>query len=143
MAAVDVVAAACRAVVVAHRLILVDSPTAGVFLKEVFLPPWGTFPFMSLEGNVCFLVVYHYESNTILAVMIANFADNTTLATYQQQLKLLKSKAHEIKVNVIDNQASRVIKKYLTTQQCENLLVEPNNYRVNAAEHANQTGHTS
>ncbi len=38
----------------------------------------------------------------------------------------------------MDNQASRVIKKYLTKQQCNNLLVEPNNHRVNAAEHAIQ-----
>jgi hypothetical protein len=41
MAAVDEVAATCRAVVVAPRLTLVDSPTEGVFLKEVFLPPWA------------------------------------------------------------------------------------------------------
>ncbi len=39
----------------------------------------------------------------------------------------------------MDNQASKVIKKYLTTQQCDNLLVKPNNHRVNTAEHAIQT----
>jgi hypothetical protein len=39
----------------------------------------------------------------------------------------------------MDNQASKVIKKYLTTQQCNNLLVKPNNHRVNAAERAIQT----
>jgi hypothetical protein len=39
----------------------------------------------------------------------------------------------------MDNQASRVIQKYLTKQQCDNLLVEPNNHRVNAAERAIQT----
>ncbi len=39
----------------------------------------------------------------------------------------------------MDNQASRVIKKYLTKQQCNNLLVEPNNHRVNVVEHAIQT----
>jgi hypothetical protein len=27
-----------------------------------------TFPFMSLEGNVCFLIIHHYEANVILAV---------------------------------------------------------------------------
>jgi hypothetical protein len=36
----------------------------------------GTFPFMSLEGNVCFLVVYHYESNAILALPISGFGDD-------------------------------------------------------------------
>jgi hypothetical protein len=28
----------------------------------------GAFPFQSLEGNVCFLVVYHYETIGILAL---------------------------------------------------------------------------
>ncbi len=99
----------------------------------------GTFPFMSLKGIICFLVLYHYESNAILALPIANFTDETILAAYQTQFKLLKSKGCNIRLNVMDNQASRVIKKYLTKKQCNNLLVEPNNHRVNAAKHAIQT----
>ncbi len=39
----------------------------------------------------------------------------------------------------MDNQASQVIKEYLTLQHCKNLRVEPNNHRVNAAERAIQT----
>jgi hypothetical protein len=39
----------------------------------------------------------------------------------------------------MDNQASRVIKKYLTKQQWDNLLVEPNNHQVNVAECVIQT----
>jgi hypothetical protein len=27
----------------------------------------GSFPFMLLDGSVCFFVLYHYESNSILA----------------------------------------------------------------------------
>jgi hypothetical protein len=92
---------------------------------------------MSLEGNVCFLIVYHYESTAILALPIAKFADNTILAAYQQQFELLKLKGHKIKVNVMDNQASKVIKS--TSPRCNNLLIEPNNHRVNAAERAIQT----
>ena len=94
---------------------------------------------MSLEGNVCFLIVYHYKSNAFLVLPIANFADETILPTFQQQFELLESRGHKIKLNVMDNQASRVIKKYLTKQQCNNLLVEPNNHRVNVSEHAIQT----
>jgi hypothetical protein len=30
----------------------------------------GTFPFLLLEGNLCFCIVYHYESNSILALPI-------------------------------------------------------------------------
>jgi hypothetical protein len=39
----------------------------------------------------------------------------------------------------MDNQASKVIKKFLTPKQCDLMLVEPNNHRVNAAERTIQT----
>ncbi len=74
----------------------------------------GSFPFMSLEGNVCFLVVYHYKTNAILALLISGFSDDIILAAYKQQHELLESKGFNIKLNVMDNQASVMIKQYLT-----------------------------
>jgi hypothetical protein len=56
----------------------------------------GTFSFMSLEGNVCFLVVYHYETNAIMVVPTANFTDDAILKAFHQQFKLLESKGHKI-----------------------------------------------
>jgi hypothetical protein len=35
------------------------------------------FPFMSYDGSVCYLVVYHYESNAILALPISGLDDKT------------------------------------------------------------------
>jgi hypothetical protein len=52
----------------------------------------GTLPFMSLEGNVYFLVIYHYKPNAILVLPITNFANETILAEYQMQLELLELK---------------------------------------------------
>ncbi len=97
------------------------------------------FPFMSLAGNVCFLIVYHYETNTILALPIANLEGNTIFEGYQKQFELLKSKDHKIKVNVMDYQASCQIKQFLTKNKCNILLIKPHNQRVNAAKHAVQT----
>ncbi len=77
----------------------------------------GTFPFTSLERNVCFLMVYHYESNAILALPMANFTDETILTVYKQQFELLELWGHKFWLNVMDNQASKVIKKYLTINQ--------------------------
>jgi hypothetical protein len=42
----------------------------------------GSFPIMSLKGSVCFLVVYLYKTNAIMAPPIANFTDNSILAAY-------------------------------------------------------------
>jgi hypothetical protein len=90
------------------------------------------FPFMSLEGNVCFLIVYHYKINAILALPIKGFCDAIIFKAYKQQFNLLQSKGYKIKLNVMDNQAAQIIKIILTAQECDLLLVEPLNHQVNS-----------
>jgi hypothetical protein len=99
----------------------------------------GAFPYMSLEGNVCYLILYHYESNAILGLPISGFDDNTVFAAYKTQFEFLESKGYKIKLNVMDNQCTKQIKNFLTDKDCELMLIEPHNHRVNAAERAIQT----
>jgi hypothetical protein len=94
---------------------------------------------MSLEGNICYLIVYNYESNVILGLPISGFDDSTIFTAYKTQFEFLESKGFKIKLNVMDNQCTKQIKKFLTDKDCELMLVEPHNHRVNAAEHAIQT----
>ncbi len=68
-----------------------------------------TFPFILLEGNVCFLIVHYYEFNAILALPILEFSNEVIFAAYKQQYELLESIGFVIKLNVMDNQASNVI----------------------------------
>ena len=56
-----------------------------------------------------------------------------------ENFEYLVSKEFKPKVNVMDNQATKAIKAYLTPQQVTLQLVEPHNHRVNAAERAIQT----
>ena len=42
-------------------------------------------------------------------------------------------------MNVMDNQATKFIKKFLTKKECDLQVVEPHNHHVNAAERAIQT----
>ena len=95
-----------------------------------------SFPYMSLEGNVCYLIVYHYESNAILGLPISGFDDNTVFTAYKTQFEFLESKGYKIKLNVMDNQCTKQIKKFLTDKDCELMLVEPHNHRINTAERA-------
>ena len=94
---------------------------------------------MSLEGNVCYLIVYHYKSNAILGLPISGFDDNTVFAAYKTQFEFLESKGYKIKLNVMDNQCMKQIKKILTDNDCKLMLIEPHNHHVNAAERAIQT----
>jgi hypothetical protein len=99
----------------------------------------GSFPFMSLDGSVCFFVLYHYESNSILPTPISGLDDVTIFNAYKAQFEELVKKGYKPKLNVTDNQATKHIKKFLTENECKMQLVEPHNHRVNAAERAIQT----
>jgi hypothetical protein len=83
--------------------------------------------------------VYHYEPNAILALPISGFSDDVIFQAYKAIYEMIELKGFVIRFNIMDNQASKVIKKFLTPKQCELMLVEPNNHRVNAAERAIQT----
>jgi hypothetical protein len=94
---------------------------------------------MSLDGNICFFVMYHYKTNAILITLIAGLDSECILEAYKSNLEYLVSKGFKRKVNMMDHQATKAIKAYLTPQQVTLQLVEPHNHRVNAAERAIQT----
>jgi hypothetical protein len=52
---------------------------------------------------------------------------------------MLERKGFKVKLNVMDNQATKYIKKILTDEVCKLQLVEPHNKRLNASERAIQT----
>jgi hypothetical protein len=55
------------------------------------------------------------------------------------QFKGLDSKGFKPKINIMDNQATKHIKAFLTEQQCKLQLLELHNHRMNATERAIQT----
>jgi len=83
--------------------------------------------------------MYHYETNAILVKAIANVDDRSIFEAYKEIFETLEAKGYKPKMNVMDNQATKYIKKFLTEKECGLQLVEPHNHRVNAAERAIQT----
>ncbi len=99
----------------------------------------GLFPFISLDGSVCFFVLYHYESNCILATPISGLDDKTIFEEFKKYFDELTAKGFKPKLNIMDNQATKHIKQFLSENKCKLQLVKPHNHRVNAAERAIQT----
>jgi hypothetical protein len=99
----------------------------------------GLIPFMSYNGSVCFFILNHYESNSIMAIPIAGLDDVSIFNAYKQQFKLLTSKGFKPKLNIMVDQATKHINTFLTKNDCKLQLVEPHNHLVNAAERAIQT----
>ena len=70
----------------------------------------GEFPFTSLDNNICFFVIYHYESNAILATPIPGLNSANILAAYYTKFfEYLKSKGYTPQLNMMDHQATKVI----------------------------------
>jgi hypothetical protein len=57
----------------------------------------GSFPFMSYDGSMCFFILYHYNSNSILATPIAGLDNVSIYNTYKTQFELLTSKGFKPK----------------------------------------------
>ncbi len=93
---------------------------------------------MSFNGSICFLVLYHYEANAILATPITTLDNLSIFNAYKENFKQLAQKSFKPKLNVMDNQVTKHIKKFLTMEECKLQLVEPHNHRVSAAEQAIQ-----
>ncbi len=99
----------------------------------------GNFPFVSFNGSVCFLVMYHYEANAILATPVAGLDDLSIFNAYKLNFEQLAQKGFKPKLKVMDNQAMKHIKQFLTVEECKLQLIEPHNHQVNTAERAIQT----
>ena len=99
----------------------------------------GSFLFMSLNGSVCFFVLCHYETNMTLATPVAGLDNKSIFNAYKMQFDNLTSKGYPLKINIMDNQATKHIKEFLMDQQCQLQLVEPHNHWLNAAKRAKQT----
>jgi hypothetical protein len=67
----------------------------------------GNFPFMSIDGSVCFFVLYHYETNTILVKPIANVDNRSIFAAYKEIFETLEEKGYKPKMNMMDNQVTK------------------------------------
>jgi hypothetical protein len=99
----------------------------------------GLFQFMLLDGSVCFFVMFHYKTNAILVTPVAGLDDKNIFKAYKMQFDILTSKGYKPKINIMDNQATKHIKAFLTKQQCQLQLDKPHNHRLNAAKRAVQT----
>jgi hypothetical protein len=94
----------------------------------------GNFPFVLFDGSVCFLVMYHYKANAILAMPITGLDDRSIFNACKTNFNKLAQKGFKPKLNVMDNQVTKHIKIFLLKEECKLQLVELHNHRVNAAE---------
>eukprot|EP00956_Cyclotella_meneghiniana_P000517 scaffold565_cov22-Cyclotella_meneghiniana.AAC.2 len=100
----------------------------------------GAFPVVLYKGNKLMFVAYEYRSNAIIAKPIRSNSDESLVAAFKEVYEYLSDKGFKPKLNVMDNQCSKAVQKYLTSQQTDIQLVNPDDHRVNAAERQSKHG---
>jgi hypothetical protein len=83
--------------------------------------------------------MYHYKTNTIFAMPILGLDSKSILAAYTKNFEYLVSKGYTPKINIMDNQATKVMKAYIKPQDVSLQLMEPHNHCIDAAERTIQT----
>jgi hypothetical protein len=73
--------------------------------------------------------MYHYKINAILAKSIAKINDRSIFDAYKEVFENLESKGYKPQMNVMDNQAKKYIKKFLTKKECDLQVVKLHNHR--------------
>jgi hypothetical protein len=81
----------------------------------------------------------HFKTNAILVKSLNNLDNHSIYKAYKEVFKTLQAKGCKPKMNVMDNQATKYIKQFLTKKEYDLQVVKPHNHRVNAAKQAIQT----
>ncbi len=81
-------------------------------------------------------VVYVYDLNTIIVCAMPYCTDASMVIAFTKVITILKAGGYQPALNVMDNECSAAVKKYIKSENINIQLIPPHNHRVNAAERA-------
>jgi hypothetical protein len=103
---------------------------------QIYTAQTGRFPVVSSKGNKYIMILYDYDSNTILAQPIKDRKAPELLKAFQVMEQELVARGLKPKLMKLDNEASKLLKMYLHQQDITFQLVPPYSHRRNSAERA-------
>jgi hypothetical protein len=106
---------------------------------QVYTDQTGKFVHPSSSGNNYMLVLYDYDSNSILAEPMKTKSASHILAAYETLYKQLVRAGHKPKLQRLDNECSKELKEFFHENSIAFQLVPPGVHRANAAERAIRT----
>ena len=75
-------------------------------------------------------MLYKWSSNAILSTLVKYLKDTSTIEKLKLNITYLTKGGFKPVLNIIDNVASKAVKKYLEDYNIKLQLVEPHNHRV-------------
>ena len=99
----------------------------------------GRFPIQSNRGANYIFVLYDYDSNAILVRPPRNRSAHEIHRVFTSVHTYLVTRGLHPRLHTLDNEASTILKEFLTAENVEHQLVPPHIHQRNSAERAIQT----
>jgi hypothetical protein len=96
----------------------------------------GAFPVRSFKSMQYICVAYVYDLNAIIVCAMPSRTDASMVTAFTEVITTLKTGEYHPALNVVDNECSAAVEKYIRSEQINIQLVPLHNHRVNAAERA-------
>jgi hypothetical protein len=107
--------------------------------NQIYSDLTGRFPTTLLSGNKCMIILYDYDSNRILSAPMKNKGDKEMVRAFDLLIKSLILLGLKPLLQCLDNEASLVLRNYLTKQGITYQLAPSQVHRRNNAERAIHT----
>jgi hypothetical protein len=107
--------------------------------NQIYSDLTGRFPTTSLSGNKYTLIMYDYDSNSILSAPMKNRGDKEMVRAFDSLIQSLILRGLKPLLQRLDNEASLALRNYLTKQGITYQLFPPHIPQRNNAERAIQT----
>jgi len=96
----------------------------------------GAFPVRPFKSMQYIFVAYVYDLNAIIVRAMPSCTDASMVTAFTEVITTLKTGGYCPALNVMDNECSAAVEKYIRSEKINIQLVPPYNHRVNAAERA-------
>ena len=106
---------------------------------KIFSDLPGRFVVPSSRGHNYLLIVYDHDSNAILAEPLKNRSAKSIVDGFKVLYNILLSRGLKPQLQRLDNEASALLRAFLTEKQIDYQLAPPHLHRRNAAERAIRT----
>jgi hypothetical protein len=107
--------------------------------NQIYLDLTGRFPTTSLSGNKYILILYDYDSNSVLSAPMKNRGDKEMVKAFDLIIQSLIIRGLNSHLQRLDNEASLALRNYLTKQGIDYQLAPHHIHRRNNEERAIKT----
>jgi hypothetical protein len=96
----------------------------------------GSFPVRPFKNMQYIFVAYVYDLNAIIVCAMPTRTNAAMITAFKEVIEVLRIRGYHPALNVMDNECSTAVERYIQSEKINIQLVPPHNHRANAAEQA-------